>query len=46
MLRWFEDVMDALKQSNIGIAMWNLKGEFGILNSNRKDVDYEDYRGL
>ena len=45
MLNWFENVMDALKQSNIGFAMWNLKGEFGILDSGRGDADYEDYRG-
>lgn len=45
MLNWFETVLSALKDSNIGIALWNLKGEFGILNSGRTDVQYEDYRG-
>jgi hypothetical protein len=30
---------------NIGYALWNFKGDFGILNSNRDDVAYEDWRG-
>lgn len=45
MLRWFEDVMDALKEANIGFAMWNLIGPFGIFDSGREDVAYEDYKG-
>ena len=44
-LRWMEDVLDALKTCNIGIALWNFKGGFGILDSERKDVDYVDYKG-
>ena len=44
-LRWMEDVLDALKTYNIGYALWNLKGSFGILDSGRADVEYEDYRG-
>jgi hypothetical protein len=34
-----------LKASSIGWALWNLHGSFGILDSGRADVDYEDYRG-
>jgi endoglucanase len=26
--------------------MWNLKGTFGVLNSEREDVVYENYKGL
>ena len=44
-LRWFENVMDILQGYNIGYAMWNLRGDFGIMDSNRKDVQYEEYRG-
>ena len=44
-LAWFENVMDILKGYNIGYALWNLRGDFGILDSNRKDVAYEDYKG-
>ena len=44
-LRWFDNVMDILMGYNIGYALWNLRGAFGILDSGRKDVRYEDYRG-
>jgi endoglucanase len=44
-LRWMEDVLDILKACNIGYAQWNFKGGFGILDSNRADVDYEDWKG-
>lgn len=44
-LRWMEDCLDALKTYNIGFALWNLDGSFGVLNSGRKDVAYEDYYG-
>ncbi len=44
-LAWFEDVMDILQELNIGYALWNFRGDFGILDSNRTDVDYEDWRG-
>ena len=44
-LAWFEDVMEILKGFNIGYALWNFRGNFGILDSNRTDVDYEDWRG-
>ncbi len=44
-LAWMGDVMDILQQYNIGYALWNFRGEFGILDSNRKDVAYESWRG-
>ncbi|MGI5885567.1 MAG: glycoside hydrolase family 5 protein [Candidatus Spyradocola sp.] len=44
-LRWMEDVLDALKTYNIGLALWNFRGEFGILDSGRVDADYVDYKG-
>jgi endoglucanase len=44
-LRWFRDVMDILKRHNIGWALWNLRGGFGVLDSGREDVRYEDFRG-
>lgn len=40
-----EDVLDALKTYNIGLALWNFRGDFGILDSERADVDYVDYKG-
>jgi len=44
-LAWMEDVLDILKACNIGYALWNFKGGFGILDSNREDVAYEDWKG-
>jgi endoglucanase len=44
-LRWFRDVLDILTSHNIGYALWNFRGAFGILDSGRDDVDYEDWHG-
>jgi endoglucanase len=44
-LAWFGDVLDILTKNGIGYALWNFRGEFGILDSNRKDVEYEDWHG-
>lgn len=44
-LAWFEDVLDILTGHNIGYALWNLRGTFGILDSERSDVAYEDWHG-
>lgn len=44
-LRWMEDLLQILEKYNFGYTVWNLRGEFGILNSERTDVEYEDFRG-
>lgn len=44
-LDWFGDVVDILTSNGIGFALWNFNGDFGVLNSGRKDVDYEDWYG-
>ena len=44
-LAWFEDVLDILTSAGIGFGIWNFRGEFGILDSGRKDVAYEDWNG-
>jgi aryl-phospho-beta-D-glucosidase BglC (GH1 family) len=44
-LTWFGDVLDILTSNGIGFALWELKGDFGILDSNRPDVQYEDWYG-
>lgn len=44
-LAWFEDVIGVLAEHRIGYALWNFRGDFGILNSGRKDVEYEDWFG-
>jgi hypothetical protein len=45
MLAWFGDVLDILKQNKIGFALWEFIGDFGILDSGRTDVAYEDWHG-
>ncbi len=44
-LSWFSDVLEVLRTGDIGIALWNFVGDFGILNSGRTDVAYEDWYG-
>lgn len=40
-LAWYEDIMEVLKEHNIGYALWNFAGDFGIADSNRSDVTYK-----
>lgn len=44
-LSWFGDVVDILYSNGIGIALWNFRGDFGILDSGREDVEYENWYG-
>jgi endoglucanase len=44
-LAWMRDCLDLWKQAGWGWAVWNLRGGFGILDSDRADVQYEDFRG-
>jgi endoglucanase len=44
-LAWFGDVLDILSSHKVGFALWEFIGDFGILNSNRADVAYEDWHG-
>jgi endoglucanase len=44
-LAWFGDVIDILTKGGIGYALWNFRGDFGILDSDRADVNYTDWYG-
>lgn len=44
-LAWFGDILDILTQHNIGYALWNFRGSFGILDSGRTDIEYTDWYG-
>jgi endoglucanase len=44
-LAWMGDYLALWKEAGWGWALWNLRGDFGILDSNRADVQYEDYKG-
>lgn len=44
-LRWMEDCLKNYQQAGLGWALWNFRGSFGILDSGRSDVNYEDFHG-
>jgi hypothetical protein len=44
-LRWMEDCLINYRQAGWGWALWNFRGGFGPLDSNRSDVAYEDWHG-
>jgi endoglucanase len=44
-LAWMGDYLALWKEAGWGWALWNLRGDFGILDSNRADVQYEDCKG-
>ena len=44
-LAWMEDMLSLWKEAGWGCAMWNFRGSFGILDSGRDDVQYEDFKG-
>lgn len=45
MLAWLEDALTVLKEYGIGWALWNLRGSFGVLDSERAGAEYEDFEG-
>jgi endoglucanase len=44
-LAWMSDCLSLWKEAGWGWALWNLRGDFGVLDSGRKDVQYEDFKG-
>jgi len=44
-LSWMKDLLSLWKEVGWGHALWNLKGDFGVLDSARTDVQYENYKG-
>ena len=44
-LAWMRDGLDTWKEAGWGWALWNFRGSFGVLDSGRTDVAYEDWRG-
>lgn len=44
-LRWMEDNLQIWKERDLGWALWNFRGPFGVLDSERRDVAYETFRG-
>lgn len=44
-LAWMEDCLKNWKRAGFGWSLWNFRGGFGILDSERTDVAYEDFHG-
>jgi endoglucanase len=44
-LSWMRDCLDLWKDAGWGWALWNFRGSFGFLDSERSDVKYEDFHG-
>ncbi|HWB59339.1 MAG TPA: cellulase family glycosylhydrolase, partial [Chthoniobacteraceae bacterium] len=44
-LAWMRDCLDNWRTAGFGWALWNFRGSFGILDSGRKDMDYENFEG-
>lgn len=44
-LRWAEDNLANWKRAGWGWALWIFRGSFGLLDSGRSDVHYEDFEG-
>lgn len=44
-LKWLRDQFDIFREFGWGWSLWNLYGSFGVLDSGRQDVKYENYKG-
>jgi endoglucanase len=44
-LAWMRDSLSVWKEAGWGWALWNFRGSFGVLDSGRRDLDYEDFHG-
>jgi endoglucanase len=42
-LSWMHDMLEEFKKAGWGWALWNFTGSFGIVDSGRFDVAYEDW---
>ena len=44
-LAWFNDTLDVLGGLNSGWALWNFRGPFGVLDTERPGTRFEDWHG-
>lgn len=44
-LAWMRDCLALWHEAGWGWSMWNFRGAFGVLDSNRRDVNYETWHG-
>jgi len=44
-LAWFNDTLDVLGELKSGWALWNFRGPFGVLDTERPGTKFEDWHG-
>ena len=44
-LPWFDDTLDIVGELNSGWALWNFRGPFGVLDTERPGTKFEDWKG-
>jgi endoglucanase len=44
-LAWMSDCLSLWHEAGWGWAVWNFRGDFGVMDSGRTDVAYEDFQG-
>jgi endoglucanase len=44
-LAWMRDQLSLWQEAGWGWSLWNLRGSFGVLDSGRTDVEYQNFRG-
>ncbi|HJS98157.1 MAG TPA: cellulase family glycosylhydrolase [Terriglobales bacterium] len=44
-LAWFRDTLDVIGALNSGWALWNFRGPFGVLDTERPGTKFEEWRG-
>ncbi|MCC6142472.1 MAG: cellulase family glycosylhydrolase, partial [Candidatus Hydrogenedentes bacterium] len=44
-LAWMKDQLELWQEAGFGWALWNFRGSIGVLDSDRRDVDYEEFHG-
>ena len=42
---WFRDILEVYSRRNWGWALWRLRGSFGVLDSERVGVKFENFGG-
>ena len=45
-MHWMEDSLANWKEAKWGWMLWEFRGSFGVLDSQRSDVTYEDFQGM
>jgi endoglucanase len=44
-LAWFNDTLDVIGSLNSGCALWNFRGPFGVLDTEKPGTAFEDWYG-